>query len=84
MPRTPCNPVDRHIGTRIRQRRKALGISMQALGTALGISYQQVQKYERGTNKIAASLLYEITRQLCFPVAAFYAGLDDDTPMNRP
>ena len=67
----------------MRLRHKSLGISMQCLSAVLGISYQQVRKYERGTNKIAASLLYAIARHLCIPVADFYAGLDDDTPMNR-
>ena len=72
MPRIPLSDVDRLIGQRIRARRKSLGISLQALAATLGISYQQLQKYERGQNKIAASTLAEIAYELQMPVTDFY------------
>ena len=73
MPKIPRNDVDRHIGARLRRRRNDLDISMRTLASALEISYQQIQKYERGTSKIAASLLYEIAYQLQVPIEWFFA-----------
>jgi transcriptional regulator with XRE-family HTH domain len=68
--------VDRHVGAMIRSRRKALGISQAALAEALGITFQQVQKYERGSNRVSSSKLYEIAQKLDTPLAAFFEGLD--------
>ena len=64
------HPVDRHVGLRIRMRRKEMGISQERLAEALGITFQQVQKYERGANRVSASKLYEIAAALRAPVAA--------------
>ena len=75
MPRGPRNPIDCHIGVRRRQRRNSLGISLEALGAAIGVSYQQVQKYERGSSKIAASLLHEIAYQLQAPITYIFDGI---------
>ena len=61
------NPVDLHVGGRVRMRRKMLGISQERLAEALGLTFQQVQKYERGANRISASKLYEIARFLSAP-----------------
>lgn len=73
------HPVDRHVGLHIRMRRKALGISQERLAEALGLTFQQVQKYERGANRVSASKLWEIARALKTNVAYFYEGLEDET-----
>jgi transcriptional regulator with XRE-family HTH domain len=72
------HPVDRHVGLHIRMRRKALGISQERLAEALGLTFQQVQKYERGANRVSASKLFEIARALKTNVAYFYEGLEDE------
>jgi len=69
------HPVDRHVGLAIRARRRALGMSQQALARRLGVSFQQVQKYERGSNRVSASRLHAIAAVLETGVAAFFAGL---------
>jgi transcriptional regulator with XRE-family HTH domain len=73
------NPVDLHVGGRIRMKRKVLGVSQERLAEALGLTFQQVQKYERGANRVSASKLYEIARFLNAPVAYFFEGLADPT-----
>jgi transcriptional regulator with XRE-family HTH domain len=70
-------PVDLHVGARIRFRRKLLGFSQQRLAEDLGLTFQQVQKYERGLNRVSASKLYEISRSLQTSVAYFFEGLAD-------
>jgi transcriptional regulator with XRE-family HTH domain len=91
------NPTDVHVGARIRQRRTMLGMSQEKLGDALGLTFQQVQKYERGTNRVGASRLWDLSRILGVPVSYFYsgaeadedvtglaaAGVHDEDPMNR-
>ena len=74
--RTP-NPVDLHVGARIRMRRKILGVSQERLADDLGLTFQQVQKYERGANRVSASKLYEIARSLQAPISYFFDGLAD-------
>ena len=74
--RTP-NVVDIHVGGRVRMRRKMLGISQETLADALGLTFQQVQKYERGANRVSASKLYEIAKTLQVPVSFFFDGLAD-------
>jgi len=69
------HPVDRHVGLRIRMRRKELGISQEKLAEALGLTFQQVQKYERAANRVSASKLWEIARALNANVGYFYEGL---------
>jgi transcriptional regulator with XRE-family HTH domain len=71
------NPVDLHVGGRVRMRRKMLGVSQERLAEALGLTFQQVQKYERGANRISASKLYEIARFLAAPISYFFEGLVD-------
>jgi transcriptional regulator with XRE-family HTH domain len=66
------NPVDVHVGSRVRLRRTMLGMSQEKLGEALGITFQQVQKYEKGTNRIGASRLQKICEVLTVPVAFFF------------
>ena len=68
--------VDAFVGGRIRERRTEMGLTQENLATALEISYQQVQKYEAGTNRVSAGRLYEIARKLEVDVAYFYQGLD--------
>jgi transcriptional regulator with XRE-family HTH domain len=71
------NPIDLHVGARIRMRRKILGVSQERLAEDLGLTFQQVQKYERGANRVSASKLYEIARSLQTSVAYFFDGLAD-------
>jgi transcriptional regulator with XRE-family HTH domain len=71
------SPVDVHVGARVRMRRKMLNISQEQLANALGLTFQQVQKYERGANRISASKLYDIARTLQAPVSSFFDGLAD-------
>ena len=73
------NPVDLYVGGRIRMRRRTLGVSQEKLAEDLGLTFQQVQKYERGANRVSASKLYEIARSLSTPVAFFFEGLNDPT-----
>jgi transcriptional regulator with XRE-family HTH domain len=76
MERSP-NPVDRHVGLRIRLRRKELGISQEKLAEAIGLTFQQVQKYERAANRVSASKLWEMSRALSTNIGYFYDGLAD-------
>ena len=71
--RTP-NPVDIHVGNRVRLRRKVLGLSQSDLGEALGLTFQQVQKYERGSNRISASKLFQAAQALKVPASYFFEG----------
>ncbi|PTT11106.1 helix-turn-helix domain-containing protein [Caulobacter sp. HMWF025] len=71
------NPVDLHVGSRVRMRRKLMGVSQEQLADSLGLTFQQVQKYERGANRVSASKLYEIARTLQVPVSFFFDGLAD-------
>ncbi|PHY20905.1 helix-turn-helix domain-containing protein [Caulobacter sp. BP25] len=75
--RTQPEPVDKHVGARIRLRRKLLGLSQTHLGDALGLTFQQVQKYERGDNRVSASKLYDTAKALQVPIAYFFEGLGD-------
>lgn len=68
------NPVDTHVGSRLRERRTSLGISQERLGERLGLTFQQIQKYEKGVNRIGASRLFQISRILDTPVQFFFEG----------
>ena len=68
------NPIDKHVGSRLRMRRKMLGMSQEKLGEALKITFQQVQKYEKGTNRVSASRLQHISHILQVPVPFFFEG----------
>jgi transcriptional regulator with XRE-family HTH domain len=72
------NPTDVHVGARVRQRRVQLGMSQEKLGEALGLTFQQVQKYERGMNRVGASRLWDMGRILGVPVSYFYSAADED------
>ena len=66
------HPVDIHVGQRLRLRRTIMGMSQEALGNAIGVTFQQIQKYERGTNRMGSSRLYEFARILNVPVSYFF------------
>ncbi len=70
------HPMDVHVGRRVRLRRTLLGMNQTQLGEKLGITFQQIQKYERGSNRISASRLYQTARILDVPVSFFFDGLD--------
>ena len=70
------NIIDNHVGARMRLRRTLLGISQEQLAAALGLTFQQVQKYERGTNRISASRLFQLSRVLDVPIAWFFDEMD--------
>jgi transcriptional regulator with XRE-family HTH domain len=72
------NPIDIYVGDRVRTRRKAKGLSQSELATALGLTFQQVQKYERGANRISASKLYETAQFLGVKIGYFYEGYAPD------
>jgi transcriptional regulator with XRE-family HTH domain len=71
--KTP-NPVDKYVGSRVRMRRIMLGLSQEKLGDALGLTFQQIQKYEKGTNRIGASRLHQIADILQVPVSFLFEG----------
>lgn len=66
------NPIDIHVGQRVRARRTLLGLSQEKLGDALGLTFQQIQKYERGTNRIGASRIFDLSKVLGVPIAYFF------------
>ncbi len=68
------NPIDRHVGARVRMRRMLIGMSQEKLGEALGLTFQQVQKYEKGTNRISASRLQQISEALDIPLSFLFKG----------
>ena len=74
MPSKPPNPVDRHVGSRVRMRRIMLGMSQEKLGEALGLTFQQVQKYEKGTNRVGASRIQQISEILQVPISFLFEG----------
>jgi transcriptional regulator with XRE-family HTH domain len=69
------NPIDRHVGLRIRMRRKELGFSQEKLAEAVGVTFQQIQKYERAANRVSASKLWEVAQALNTGIGYFYDGL---------
>ncbi len=72
------SPIDSHVGTRVRLRRTLLGMSQEKLGEALGLTFQQVQKYERGVNRIGASRLFDLARVLDVPISFFFDDMAAD------
>src|ERR1700759_2384154 len=75
MPKKQANPIDVQVGNRVRIRRMLIGMSQEKLGDLLGLTFQQVQKYEKGVNRIGAGRLYEISRILGVPIDFFYDGV---------
>ena len=76
-PTKPSNPVDIHVGSRLRKRRRMLGVSQEKLGEALGLTFQQIQKYEKGINRIGASRLQQAAEILGVTVPFFFEGGTD-------
>ena len=76
LPKKKANPVDAHVGYRVRLRRVLIGMSQERLGELLGLTFQQVQKYERGINRIGAGRLYEVAEILDVPISFFYEGVN--------
>ena len=74
MRKKPLNSIDKHVGSRVRMRRLMLGMSQSKLGDELGITFQQVQKYEKGTNRMGASRLQHISHILQVPASFFFEG----------
>lgn len=72
-----AHPVDIYVGKKLRSRRTLLGRSQEEIGTAVGITFQQIQKYERGLNRIGSSRLYEFSRLLGVEISYFFEGIDD-------
>src|SRR5665213_2410120 len=75
VPKKQANPIDGQVGNRVRIRRMLIGMSQERLGDLLGLTFQQVQKYEKGVNRIGAGRLFEISRILGVPVDFFYEGV---------
>ena len=71
------SPIDAHVGSRIRLRRTLLGMSQERLGEGLGLTFQQVQKYERGVNRVGASRLFDLSRVLDVPISFFFDDMPD-------
>ncbi len=85
--RTPTgapNPVDVHVGNRIKIRRNLLGWSQEKLGAMLGLTFQQIQKYEKGLNRVSASRLWDFSVVMNTPVGFFYEDMDDQTVQSSP
>jgi transcriptional regulator with XRE-family HTH domain len=77
--RSAPNPIDIHVGGRLRLRRLAVGLSQERLAKSIGITFQQIQKYERGTNRIVASRLHDLSRVLDVPVGYFFSDMAEGT-----
>ncbi len=78
------NPVDIHVGARVRLRRTLLGLSQEKLGEAIGLTFQQVQKYERGANRIGSSRLFDLSRVLDVPVGFFFEDMPNNVSSRSP
>jgi len=76
VPKKQANPIDIQVGNRVRIRRMLIGMSQERLGDLLGLTFQQVQKYEKGVNRIGAGRLFEMSRILNVPVDFFYEGVN--------
>ena len=78
------SPVDVHVGARVRLRRTLLGMTQSKLGDALGLTFQQVQKYEKGANRIGSSRLYDLSRVLDVPIEHFFEEMPADVAASPP
>ncbi len=78
------NSVDVHVGRRVRMRRTLLGMTQTSLGEAIGLSYQQMQKYERGVNRISASRLFKLSRVLDVPIDFFFEDMPAEVAASSP
>jgi transcriptional regulator with XRE-family HTH domain len=78
------HPVDVHVGTRMRQRRSLLGMSQTALGKTVALTFQQIQKYERGSNRMGSSRLFEFAKVLDVPISYFFEEMPSNALTGRP
>lgn len=78
------NPVDRHVGLRMRQRRTLLGMSQSQLGEKIGLTFQQIQKYEKGGNRVSASRLFDLAKVLTVPIEYFFSEMTADIRRSSP
>jgi transcriptional regulator with XRE-family HTH domain len=78
------HPVDIHVGKRLRLRRTILGLSQEAIGNAIGVTFQQVQKYERGVNRMGSSRLFEFSKILSVPVSYFFEDMEKPVNSHTP
>jgi transcriptional regulator with XRE-family HTH domain len=76
------DPIDIHVGSRVRLRRALLGMSQEKLGNALGLTFQQIQKYERGANRIGSSRLFKLSKTLDVPASFFFEEISEETERN--
>jgi transcriptional regulator with XRE-family HTH domain len=84
VPKKQANPVDAHVGHRVRLRRMLIGMSQERLGELLGLTFQQVQKYEKGINRIGAGRLFEVSGILGVPISFFYEDIDSNSSPGTP
>ena len=84
MPKKQANPIDIQVGNRVRIRRMLIGMSQERLGDLLGLTFQQVQKYEKGVNRIGAGRLFEVSRILNVPIDFFYEGVSTQPGAGEP
>ncbi len=83
--KAPINKLDSHVGHRMRLRRSLLRMTQSQVAEGLGITFQQVQKYEQGQNRISAARLYEVSKLLGVPIVYFFEGLEGKSPVaNEP
>lgn len=75
------NPIDKYVGLKLKMRRSFLGISQHRLGEVTGVTFQQIQKYEKGTNRIGSSRLYEFSKILMVSINYFFDGFEDSSSM---
>ncbi|MDE3117047.1 MAG: helix-turn-helix transcriptional regulator [Pseudomonadota bacterium] len=80
MPKKQANPIDAQVGNRVRLRRMLIGMSQEKLGELLGLTFQQVQKYEKGVNRIGAGRLFHVAQILGVPIDYFYEGVIEQSP----
>lgn len=78
------DPIDVHVGKRLRLRRTLLGMSQEQLAAAVGVTFQQIQKYERGSNRVSASRLYDVARVLGVSISFFFEDINTDITSGRP
>lgn len=83
MPKKQPNPVDLHVGNRVRARRRTLGLSQEKLAEAVGVTFQQVQKYENGTNRIGSSRLQQIAAAMAIPISYFFEDVPGQTELSK-
>src|SRR3954452_9064395 len=83
-PKNVANEIDAHVGSRLRLRRLLMGISQEKLEAALGLTFQQIQKYERGANRVGASRLFDLSRVLDVPMSYFFADMPEETAAVMP